>query len=330
MPSPSIPSSNCSTSLVPVLVKATSRTVFLVLSLAFSLVVPLVSRACPISAAEEWEAILRDSIKSPYSETRHNGLKQVDANTVKGLKALWKVLASRDGDRFDWYVREGAYEALLGVRSKEARKEIDRVLKGSGNEFAKEAIVYSVIWRIRKQFVKDHGENNDRKIEHVKVLLRKARGVEYFGMVLPSIRKFDRKKGRLKWIKTAFKDKSPRVRLAAINGLIAYPDNSSIPLLLENLQKLEKKKEKSFKEWVFTRFALETLTGQYYRDNVEDWLRWWDIVKDDFSIRKRVEEEKDSGDKKGSGTVVVQTGGVTVNLNMKVVGEGYPLLVLPR
>ena len=98
MPSPSITSSSSSTSLVPVLVpvlvKATSRPVFLVLSLAFSLVVPLVSRACPISAAEEWEAILRDSIKSPYSETRHNGLKQVDANTVKGLKALWKVLAS--------------------------------------------------------------------------------------------------------------------------------------------------------------------------------------------------------------------------------------------
>ncbi len=326
-----MPSTNESTPKEPAipLRRSPSLPELLLASLAL-LALPLVSARSRTSAAEEWEAILLESINSPYSETRHAGLKQVDANSVDGLKALWKVLESRDADRFDWYVREGADEALSEITSEEAREEVERLLAGSGNDLAKEAVVYSIIWKIRKQFVKDHGGNDDRKIEEVKYHLRKARGVEYFRMVLPTIRKLDSKKGRLKWITIAFEDKSPRVRIAAINGFIAYPDNSTIPLLLENLRKLEKTKEKNFKEWVFTRFALETLTGQYYRDNVEDWLRWWDIVKKDFSIQKRVKDEKDTEEKTASATAVVQTGGVQVNLNMKIAGEGYPLLVLPQ
>ena len=61
----------------------------------------------------------------------------------------------------------------------------------------------------------------------------------------------------------------------------------------DNLKKLEKKKSQNFLEWIFTRYALETLTGQYHRDRVEDWVRWWDVMKDRFSIEKRVAEEKE-------------------------------------
>ena len=42
--------------------------------------------------AQEWLEILKTSLKSEYSQQRHDGLKQVDASTVKGLRALWKVL----------------------------------------------------------------------------------------------------------------------------------------------------------------------------------------------------------------------------------------------
>ena len=74
-----------------------------------------------------------------------------------------------------------------------------------------------------------------------------------------------------------------------------------------------------------TRFALETLTGQYYRDNVQDWLKWWDIAKDQFSLEKRVEEEKDKPPE--GKTVVIRRDGVEVDINMKVAGapDGYPL-----
>jgi len=58
------------------------------------------------------------------------------------------------------------------------------LLKGAGNDLAKEAIIYSIIWKIRKEVIKAYGENNDRKIEEVKYQLRKKRGVEYFEYVL--------------------------------------------------------------------------------------------------------------------------------------------------
>ena len=96
-------------------------------------------------------------------------------------------MTSRYLAKFDWYVREGAYEALLKVRGKEARAEVLRVLKGKGYEYSKEAIVHSLIWKIRRQFEKDHGENDDRKIQEAKYLLRKRRGVAYFRLVLPSL-----------------------------------------------------------------------------------------------------------------------------------------------
>jgi pimeloyl-ACP methyl ester carboxylesterase len=280
-------------------------------------------------AAEEWEVILQQALKSEYSTTRHNGLKQVDGKSARGLKALWKVLAISSPDQVDWFVREGAFEALVAANGPEAEAEIQRVLQGGGNELAKEAIVYSIIWKLRKQFVKDWGGNDDRKIEEAKRLLRKTRGVDYFALVLAPIKAIDPDGKRYEWLKTAFADKSLRVRLAALNGLMAYPHNDTIPLLIENLKKLEKRKAQNFQEWVFTRFALEALSGEYHRDNVEDWQRWWDVVSQRFSIEKRVEEETGEGAERRGGTVLVKREGVQVTLNMKIAGEGYPLLVLP-
>ena len=191
-----------------------------------------------LSKGEEWEPILQQSLTNPSSQTRHDGLEQVNASSVKGLQALWKVLAIRDPNKMDWFVREGAYRALLKAEGEEADKEIDRVIKGAEDELAREAIVYSVIWKIRDEVVKEYGENNDRKIEEVKYQLRKKRGVDYFEMVLPVVQKFDPEKKHLKRVQVALNDKSPRVRRAAITGLMAYPDNSNVPLLLDNLKKL--------------------------------------------------------------------------------------------
>ncbi|MEC7923480.1 MAG: hypothetical protein VX496_08805 [Planctomycetota bacterium] len=291
-----------------------------------------------LPAAEEWEIVLKTNITSEYSKTRYDSLKQVDTSSAKGLKAIWNVLdklAPRDPLRYDWYVKQGAYEALMAAEGEDAEKEIFKVLKGSKRENSKEAIIHSLIYKIRQQFEKDKGGNEERKVEHYKELLRRRRGIQYFALVLPSIRKHDPDKKKFGWITTAFKDSSTKVRLAALQGMLAYPDKSSIKLLLDNLRKLEKKKSKYYSEWVQTRFALETLTGQYYRDNVDDWFKWWDAVKDQFSLEKRIEDEAPDpenlsaapGDRR---TRVVRSGGVEVTVNMKVAGKGYPLLVLPK
>ncbi len=291
-----------------------------------------------LPAAEEWEIVLKTNITSEYSETRRNSLKQIDTSSSKGLRAIWNVLdkiAPRDPLRYDWYVKQGAYDALMAAEGEDAEKEILKVLKGSKRENSKEAIIHSLIYKIRQQFEKDKGGNEERKVEHYKELLRRRKGIQYFALVLPSIRKHDPDKKKFEWITTAFQDSSSRVRLAALHGMLAYPDKSSIKLLLDNLRKLEKKKSKYYSEWVQTRFALETLTGQYYRDNVDDWFKWWDAVKDQFSLEKRIEEEapdpenlsKAPGDRR---TRVVRSGGVEVTVNMKVAGEGYPLLVIPK
>ena len=84
-----------------------------------------------------------------------------------------------------------------------------------------------------------------------------------------------------------------------------------------------------------TRFALETLNGEYYRDNVDDWFKWWDAVKDQFSLEKRIEEEAPDPENlgaEGRRTKVVRSGGVEVTVNMKVAGnkDGYPLLALAK
>ncbi len=291
-----------------------------------------------LPAAEEWEIVLKTNITSEYSKTRYDSLKQVDTSSAKGLKAIWNVLdklAPRDPLRYDWYVKQGAYEALMAAEGEDAEKEIFKVLKGSKRENSKEAIIHSLIYKIRQQFEKDKGGNEERKVEHYKELLRRRRGIQYFALVLPSIRKHDPDKKKFEWITTAFKDSSTKVRLAALQGMLAYPDKSSIKLLLDNLRKLEKKKGKYYSEWVQTRFALETLTGQYYRDNVDDWFKWWDAVKDQFSLEKRIEDEAPDpenltvapGERR---TRVVRSGGVEVTVNMKVAGKGYPLLVLPK
>jgi pimeloyl-ACP methyl ester carboxylesterase len=283
-----------------------------------------------VVAAAEWEAVLDRALASDSSQTRHDGLKQVDTSQVKGLHALWKVLAIRDPNKVDWFVREGAYEALLGAEGEEADKEINRVLKGAEDELAREAIVYAVTWKIRKEVIKEYGQNNDRKIAEVKYQLRKKRGVDYFAMVLPVTRRIDPDKKYLGRIQLALKDKSTRVRRAAIIALMADPDESSVPLLIENLKKNEKQKAAIYREWVLNRFALEVLTGQNYRDQVEDWQKWWEVTQSKFSLKKRVEEEagKAAASNK-SNTVVRRENDVEVKLEMKITGNGYPLLVLP-
>jgi pimeloyl-ACP methyl ester carboxylesterase len=280
-------------------------------------------------AAEEWEDVLQVSLAAEHSQTRHDGLVQVDTRSAKGLKAVWNVLSSTDPHRVDWFVRQGAYEALAQAEGGETEKEIERVLKGSGQPLAKEAIVYAVIFKIREAVVKDLGENDDRKIQEVKYHLRKKRGLDYFGLVMPTIQRLDPEKRYLGWIHKAFADKHPRVRLAALTGLASYPHRDNIPLLLESLGELEKKKAKSYREWVLTRHALETLTGMYFRENVEDWRRWWDTVKDTFSIEKRIEEKKEEEESPGK-TVVVRRDGLEITVHMKIAGQGYPLLVLPQ
>ncbi|MBI4606507.1 MAG: hypothetical protein HY721_31465 [Planctomycetes bacterium] len=322
---------------------------------------PLVAAAPRALPGEEWEAALQYALVAEHSQTRRDGLKGVDASTLKGLRALWKVLSLRDPLKFDWFVRKGAQEAIMNAKGEEAEKEIDRVLgvgsgpassKGSGkgttavkegatsgggggsaaeDELVREAIVYGIIEKIREAVVRKNAGNDDRLIAEFRYQVRKKRGVEYFELVLPAIREFDPEKKQLLRLQTALNDKSPRVRRAAITGLVTHPDSSSIPLLVESLKKLEKGKAKSYREWVLTRHALETLTGQYLRDDVQAWTRWWELMKGTFSIEKRVEEEKGE-DEAGKGkTVVVTKDAVQVTLNMKVAGreDGYPLLVLP-
>src|SRR4030095_618972 len=108
----------------------------------FLLAVPFASF---LHAAEEWETVLQANIGSEDSETRRNAVRQVDTKSAKGLKALWNVLAITNPDQVDWYVREGAYEALAGAEGEEAMNEILRLLKAPGNDLAKEAVIYSVI-----------------------------------------------------------------------------------------------------------------------------------------------------------------------------------------
>ena len=144
----------------------------------------------PSPAAEEWESILNLGLLRKHSQTRHDALKQVDTTSVKGLRAIWNVLdtiAPKKPDYFDWYVRQGAFEALSRAQGEDVEKEILRLLKAKKYYASKEAIVYSVIFRIRKQFEKDFGQNDDNKIMEAKYLLRKTRGVDYYGLVMPSI-----------------------------------------------------------------------------------------------------------------------------------------------
>ncbi len=301
--------------------------------------------------ADQWEAVLQQGLESEYSQTRHDALKQVDTKTVKGLRALWKVLALRDPMKIDWYVRKGAQAAIAKAEGPDANKEIDRVLgvseskaeegatassglKGSvaaEDELAREAIVYAIIEKVREAVVRKLADpNDDNEIAEFRYKLRRTHGVKYFALVLEAIQEYDPKKIQLRRLQTAFGDKSPRVRRAAIQGLTVYPDGTTIPLLIENLKKLEKQKAKQYREWVLTRAALETLSGRYYRESVEDWVAWWDIEKGRFSIQKRVDEEKKDPESTGK-TVVAKAGGVEVELFFKVAGQkdGYPLLVLP-
>ena len=286
-------------------------------------------------ADDEWKQILQQSLGAEHSQTRQDGLKQVDTKSAEGLRALWQALSIRDANKVDWYVREGAHEALLAATGEEAEKEIDRLLKDSDPKYdlAREAVLYSIQWKIRSEVVKLHGGNDDRKINEAKYLLRKARGVDYFDLVLPAVKALDPEKKQLKRLQLALADKSTRVRRAAITGLTLYPDGTTIPLLIDNLRTLEKKKlkQKLYREWVLTRYALETLTGQYFRDQVEDWEKWWDIAKSKFSIEKLIEEEKGKTNDGSSKTVVVKKEGVQVEVHMKIAGppDGYPLLVIP-
>ncbi|MEC8895320.1 MAG: hypothetical protein VX675_03265, partial [Planctomycetota bacterium] len=120
-----------------------------------------------LPAAEEWEIVLKTNITSEYSKTRYDSLKQVDTSSAKGLKAIWNVLdklAPRDPLRYDWYVKQGAYEALMAAEGEDAEKEIFKVLKGSKRENSKEAIIHSLIYKIRQQFEKDKGGNEERKV----------------------------------------------------------------------------------------------------------------------------------------------------------------------
>ena len=298
----------------------------------------LVVSASTASAKEEWEVIFSENITSEYSQTRQDALKQIDTTSSKGLKTIWGFLdkmAPKDPLRYDWYVREGAFEALMSAEGEECDAEFLRLLRGKSYENSKEAVVHSVIWKIRKAFEKSHGENDDDKIREAKYFLRKKRGVEFFALVLPTVKELDPEKKMLGWIHAAFADRSSKVRLAAITGMLAYPDKSSVEMLLDNLKKIEKSKKKMYKEWIFTRYGLEVLTGQNYRDDVQNWFRWWEIAKGDFSIEDRVDKEvdEDGKSKKSRGkTEVVNTGGVEVTVNMKIAGieGGYPLLVLPR
>ena len=301
----------------------------------FALVVTTLVGSTSLRSAEEWQVVFNQNIGSEFSKMRQDALRQIDAAGARGLKTIFAFLdkvAPRDPLKYDWFVREGAYEALLKATDDEAYEEIEKILKSKGKANAKEAIIYSVIWKVRKQFEKDHGESDDKKIQEAKFFLRKKRGVEYFALVLPTCKQLDPDQRMLGWIKTAYGDKLESVRLAAIQGMLAYPDKGSVELLVMNLKKIEKKKSKMYKEWLFTRHALETLSGQYFRDNVEDWLKWWSVAKSNFSIEKRIEEEVDDDeDGEGRGKTVVATGGVEVTVQMKVAGrkDGYPLLVLP-
>ena len=295
--------------------------------------------------AEEWLQVLTEGIRSEYSQTRQDALKQVDVSTAKGLKALWSVLGSHgrtDPLTCDWYVREGAQEALSKVETEEAKEETARLMGSKGNPLAKEAVIYSVIRKIRKDFIKDYsqdpdlGDNEDRRIEKAKQKIRKTHGIEYISLLLPRLNMFDPDGVRFEWIKTAFGDKDMRVRLAALHGLLFYPQDSTVPLLIENMERmkaLEAKKKKSkrlhYREWLVNRFVLEQLSGQSYYDVVEDWKQWWDVTNNGFSLQKRVDEEL--GDEKKGKTIVVRRDGVEVKVNMKIAGKrkGYPLLVLP-
>ena len=118
---------------------------FTVLSFCF-LLCSLWSSSIP--AAEEWEIVLKTNITSEYSKTRYDSLKQVDTSSAKGLRAIWNVLekiAPRDPLRYDWFVKQGAYEALMAAEGEDAEKEILKVLKGSKRENSKEAIIHSLI-----------------------------------------------------------------------------------------------------------------------------------------------------------------------------------------
>lgn len=292
-------------------------------------------------AEEEWLQALSKGLASEYSQDRHNALKQVNVSTARNLKVLWKVLdrIRKDSLIFDWYVRQGAVEALSNVKEEGAKEEIGRLLKSKKYPYSKEAVVYSVIRRIRKDFVKDYGGANDEKVEEAKKKLRKTRGLEYIKMMLPRLKRLDPGGERFRWIELAFQDQDSRVRTAALNGFLTYPRATTIPLLINNLETLKalekkskKNKERYYREWVVNRFVLEQLSGQYFRDVVEDWKRWWSVAKDEFSLEKRIVEELGGADGKGRGkTVVVQHGGVEVEVNMKIAGkrDGYPLLVIP-
>jgi pimeloyl-ACP methyl ester carboxylesterase len=280
--------------------------------------------------AQEWKAVLQKSLESEYSQTRYNGLKQVDTDTVEGLKTLWGVLADPNPDKLDWYVRQGAYEALMRAKSDEALAEIERLLAEKGNPLAKEAVIQSVVHQVRKAFLIHYGGNDDRQIEEAKKILRKSVGDEYYAKVLPILDEIDPDRKKLHWIQTALDDESPRVRFAALRAILFYPSDDSVALLLGKLEKSEKTQKKSYDEWVMNRFALETLTGKNYGNSVEDWKKWKETAGEESTVVERVKKEEGKEEDDSEHTSVAKgKGGIEVMLIFKVVGEGYPLLVLP-
>lgn len=287
-------------------------------------------------AAEEWEGILAQALQSKYSKTRHNGVKGIDCSSERGLKVLWKVLAETNPKdtykQVDWFVREGAYEALVAANSPEAEAEIKTVLEGKGNDAAKEAIVNAVIYKLRKEFVKAEGRNSDEWIEDAKFRLRKTRGPAYFKLILPTIQKVDPDGRLFARLKLAYADSSTRVRQAAITGFMAYPHKDSLPLLFGGLKALEKKQSKLYREWILTRFALEQLTGQDLREDVDAWVKWWEGAEGGFTIEKRIEEAEGEGDAADDGKTKTRTKRKEIETEFESVvrgnPDGYPLLVL--
>ncbi len=281
--------------------------------------------------SQEWAGILQRSLESEYSHTRHNGLKQVDTTTAKGLRAIWSVLADTNPDKVDWYVREGAYEAIMRAEGTEAMEEIEKLLAGKGNPLAKEAVIQSVVHEIRKAFVLHYGGNDDRRIEQAKKILRKSVGDDYYAMVLPILDQVDPEREKLHWIQTGLDDDSARVRFSALRAMLFYPSDDSVDLLLGKLEKSEKKQKNIYNEWLMNRFALETLTGENFGNSVEDWKKWQETAGEDASVVERVKKKEGASEEVESGGTTVARGknGIEVRLIFKIVGEGYPLLVLP-
>ena len=89
-------------------------------------------------------------------------------------------------------------------------------------------------------------------------------------------------KGRLDAVAKALDDKEPAVRRAALRGVASYGDLAGVDPLLARWARIDKAKDRPFREVLLILAGLEKLTEQSFGRHLDRWTEFWAKAKDGY------------------------------------------------